>query len=120
MSTEPAHHNRVPNLLDLPAAERQRFIDSFDTVLTDCDGTVWNLSAPIEGAEAGVDALRRHGKRIVYLSNNAARDAARYEQKFRESRIEATFVSRVMLGGMKKTSLTSNLTYFFTFFYERQ
>lgn len=97
------HHNNVPNLLALSAAERQRFIDSFDTVMTDCDGTVWNLSAPIAGAEEGVDALRRHGKRIVYLSNNAIRDAEGYEQKFRESKIEATFVSATTTADLKFT-----------------
>lgn len=56
-------------------------------------GTLWNLSSTIQGADEGVAALQKHGKRIVYVSNNAARDADRYEFKFKESNIRATFVS---------------------------
>lgn len=38
MSDTSVRHNGVRNLLDLSVSERQTFIDSFDFVLTDCDG----------------------------------------------------------------------------------
>lgn len=38
MSDTIDRHNGVRNLLELSVEERQSFIDSFDYVVTDCDG----------------------------------------------------------------------------------
>lgn len=73
-------------------------------------GTIWDLSSPIAGADEGVAALQQHGKRIVYLSNNAVRSAEKYEAKFKESNIPATFVSSakhvVLIGTIRTTKKT--------------
>lgn len=58
-----------------------------------CAGTIWRLSGCLEGTDDGIAALQAHGKRLVYLSNNAVRSADGYESKFIESNIQATFVS---------------------------
>lgn len=47
----------------------------------------------IEGAGAGVRALKEKGKRIVYSTNNAFRPEDSYMKLFKEAEIDATFVS---------------------------
>lgn len=56
-------------------------------------GTVWNLTDVIEGAGAGVRALQDIGKRVIYITNNAMRPEDKYMARFKESEINASFVS---------------------------
>ncbi|XP_055532633.1 uncharacterized protein LOC129722855 [Wyeomyia smithii] len=74
----------LPNskhLLDLSLKEKQRFLDSFDFVLTDCDGVVWNIYGPIEGTGQAISHLKNYGKHVVYVSNNSVRPLANYKQQ---------------------------------------
>lgn len=102
------------NLLSATKEERHRFIDSFDYILTDCDGnvmiclnwlervlayillfkgTVWDLVGPFEGASGAVDNLKDIGKRVVYVSNNSSRTEEEYDDRFRKFNFNANFVS---------------------------
>ena len=37
------------DLVNLPKGDQLAFFDSFDTVLTDCDGVLWSGNTPIQG-----------------------------------------------------------------------
>lgn len=79
------------NLLRLSAAERRAFLNSFDAIATDCDGTLWDMyRGQIPNVGAAITALQALGKRIVYVTNNATRTDAEFEQSFRAMGIEAT------------------------------
>lgn len=69
---------RSQKLLQLSATERKEFLDSFDHVMVDCDGCIWSLLSPIEGAGEGLCALEVLGKRIIYVSNNSVRSVSNF------------------------------------------
>ncbi|KXJ84480.1 hypothetical protein RP20_CCG004826 [Aedes albopictus] len=71
-------------LLDLSLEDKKRFLDSFDYVLTDCDGVVWNLYGPIEGVGSAISALKSQNKRLVYVSNNSVRTLPNYRDQVRK------------------------------------
>ncbi|XP_065082678.1 uncharacterized protein LOC135705049 [Ochlerotatus camptorhynchus] len=72
------------SLLDLGLEDKQRFLDSFDYVLTDCDGVVWNLYGPIDGVGEAISALKGTGKHLVYVSNNSVRTLGNYKEQVRK------------------------------------
>uniref|UniRef100_A0A182Y6A7 Uncharacterized protein n=2 Tax=Anopheles stephensi TaxID=30069 RepID=A0A182Y6A7_ANOST len=69
------------NLSNLPIEEKERFLDSFDIVQTDCDGVLWLLGNPFDGVERAVRALRTNGKRVIFVSNNSVRPMEDYRAK---------------------------------------
>ena len=58
----------------------ESFLNSFDTVLTDCDGVLWNESEPIQGSPEAINLLRRLGKKVVYVTNNSGHTRVGYVQ----------------------------------------
>ena len=67
----------------------ESFLNSFDTVLTDCDGVLWNESEPIQGSPEAINLLRRLGKKVVYVTNNSGHTRAGYVQKCKELGFDA-------------------------------
>ena len=53
--------------------EVQKFLSSFDTVLTDCDGVLWNGPRLLDGSAEVIQGLRKLGKRIIFVTNNGTR-----------------------------------------------
>ena len=45
-------------LLSMSSAELDSFLDSFDVVMTDCDGVLWVGNEEIDGSAAVVNWLR--------------------------------------------------------------
>ncbi|KAB0800001.1 hypothetical protein PPYR_07881 [Photinus pyralis] len=60
------------DLSELTSGEMREFLNSFDTVLCDCDGVIWNLSRPIARAKESLEKLRKCGKDVHFISNNSA------------------------------------------------
>ncbi|XP_017841435.1 glycerol-3-phosphate phosphatase [Drosophila busckii] len=59
------------NLLDVPPEQVKSWLDSFDTVISDCDGTLWQHETAIEGVVAVMNALQlRAGKQVYLITNN--------------------------------------------------
>ncbi|XP_031352604.1 4-nitrophenylphosphatase-like isoform X2 [Photinus pyralis] len=56
----------------LSRAAIKLFLNSFDTVLCDCDGVVWNLLNPIVGVKETLQTLRECGKKVHFVTNNSA------------------------------------------------
>jgi len=51
------------------------FIDGYDVAFFDLDGVLYLGPLAVEGAAAGVQALRERGVRPIFVTNNAARSA---------------------------------------------
>lgn len=64
---------RVFNLQDASKEEMQGFLNSFDTVLTDCDGVLWIDNDAIPGSADTMNLLRKLGKKIFYVTNNSTK-----------------------------------------------
>lgn len=62
-------------------------IDAFDAFLFDLDGVVWLEESVIEGAPETIAKLREAGKRVVFVTNNAARSARDFAAKLMKMRI---------------------------------
>ncbi|XP_012534791.1 4-nitrophenylphosphatase isoform X2 [Monomorium pharaonis] len=49
----------------------QEFLTSFDIVLCDIDGVIWQLNKPIEGASESLKTLQNLGKQVYLVTNNS-------------------------------------------------
>lgn len=63
----------VTKLSKLSKKQIEQFLDSFDTVLTDCDGVLWLDNTVIDKANLVMNKLREQGKRIFYITNNSTK-----------------------------------------------
>uniref|UniRef100_A0A1L8DZA8 Putative pyridoxal phosphate phosphatase n=1 Tax=Nyssomyia neivai TaxID=330878 RepID=A0A1L8DZA8_9DIPT len=81
--------HQVRNLLDFSKDEKQTFLDSFDVMMTDCDGVIWNLLGSIPDTGKALNDVEAAGKKVIYVSNNSVRSDAQYEMKINE--IGATY-----------------------------
>uniref|UniRef100_A0A1B0C9C4 Putative pyridoxal phosphate phosphatase n=2 Tax=Lutzomyia longipalpis TaxID=7200 RepID=A0A1B0C9C4_LUTLO len=81
--------SQVRNILDLSMDEKRNFLNSFDFMMTDCDGVLWNLIDPIPGTGAALRDVEAAGKRVIYVSNNSVCPDSVYERKIKS--IGATY-----------------------------
>ena len=61
---------KCQNINSMNQSDIYKFISSFDTVLTDCDGVLWVGGQPIQGSPEAIMKLRKLGKRIIFVTNN--------------------------------------------------
>ncbi|KAI6145226.1 HAD-like domain-containing protein [Pisolithus tinctorius] len=74
----------------LSAAEQyEALLNKYDTWMFDCDGVLWHGDRPIEGAVEVLDMLRKRGKRLLFVTNNATKSRRSYKAKFDQLGIEA-------------------------------
>jgi HAD superfamily hydrolase (TIGR01450 family) len=66
-----------------------RIGDRFDGYLIDLDGTVWVGDRGVPGAPEALDALRRAGKELVFVTNDSRTSADRLAARLREIGIAA-------------------------------
>lgn len=64
---------KLVNLSELSGDKQKAFLNSFDTVLTDCDGVLWLENNLISGANQVMNSLKTIGKRIFYVTNNSTK-----------------------------------------------
>lgn len=76
--------SKIRHLLDLSIAEKRAFLNSFDTILSDCDGVVWNFTGPIPDVDQALQLLKHQGKQVAFISNNGMRTMAEYKHKFHQ------------------------------------
>ena len=71
----------VKNLNEASKQETQSFFDSFDTILTDCDGVLWKGNNAIQGSPEMIHQFRSMGKRVIYVTNNSRKSRKEYVKK---------------------------------------
>jgi len=67
----------------------EEFMDSFDTIVTDCDGVLYINNDPIDGVAKALNTLRRYGKKIVFATNNSTKNRTQFMHKLRKLGYEA-------------------------------
>jgi len=65
----------------LSDAEVTNWFNSFDTVMTDCDGVLWVGAEAIPGSPDMVRRFRELGKRVFYVTNNSTKHRREYKAK---------------------------------------
>ncbi|XP_011863467.1 PREDICTED: phosphoglycolate phosphatase [Vollenhovia emeryi] len=77
------------NVKALARQKVHRFLNSFDTVLTDCDGVLWMHMTPLPHAADVVNLFRRLGKRVFYVTNNSTKTRGDLVDKCRALKFDA-------------------------------
>jgi len=62
-------------------SEVSTWFNSFDTVMTDCDGVLWVGAEPIPGSPEMINRFRDLGKRVFYVTNNSTKHRREYKTK---------------------------------------
>ncbi|KAL7424120.1 hypothetical protein Q5752_001705 [Cryptotrichosporon argae] len=78
----------APPVLSSPDAYRE-LLDSVDTFLLDCDGVLYHGPAVVPGVRETLQMLRRAGKKIIFVTNNATKSRRILKQVFDKLDIEA-------------------------------
>ncbi|PWN96191.1 2-phosphoglycolate phosphatase [Tilletiopsis washingtonensis] len=71
------------------ASQYEALLDAHDTWLFDCDGVLWSGDEAIAGAVEAVALLRKRGKQVIFVTNNASKSRQALLGKFRKMGIEA-------------------------------
>lgn len=72
----------APQYLPSFSSEKKKeFIDSFDTVVSDCDGVIWRPEGVIQGAPEVINELIKCGKRVYFITNNSTKTRDQFYAK---------------------------------------
>lgn len=62
--------------------EAEHLLGGLDTLIFDCDGVLWRGSTIIPRAPDALKALRKQGKRLLFVTNNSSKSRSGYVDKF--------------------------------------
>lgn len=74
----------LKHLADLKNSDYKKFLDSFDTVLADCDGVLWLGNHIIPGSPDVINTLKKMGKNVFYITNNSTKTREEFVEKFQQ------------------------------------
>jgi len=86
-----ARNMACQDLTELSLQDQKSFFNSFDTVLTDCDGVLWSGNTPIPGSVEMIHKFREMGKKVIYVTNNATRSRKEYVTKMEDLGFGGTY-----------------------------
>ncbi|XP_063974132.1 glycerol-3-phosphate phosphatase-like [Diachasmimorpha longicaudata] len=69
------------NLKTLGREKIEEIVNSFETILTDCDGVLWFQNNPIANAAKTMNAFHNTGKKIFYVTNNSTKTREEFAEK---------------------------------------
>jgi ribonucleotide monophosphatase NagD (HAD superfamily) len=69
-----------------------KFVSQVDIFLLDCDGVLWRGNEVIDGIRETLKYLRKLGKRIFFVTNNASKSRKNYQKKFQSLGIDVDYV----------------------------
>lgn len=64
------------------AGDAERFLESHDTFIFDCDGVLWRGDRLLPGTVETLDFLAEKGKGSIFVTNNAAKSRSAYVSRF--------------------------------------
>lgn len=72
----------APQYLPLLSSEKKsEFINSFDTIVSDCDGVIWRPEGVVPGAPEVINQFIECGKRIIFITNNSTKTREQFYAK---------------------------------------
>lgn len=79
-----------PKVLD--KGNLSEFLQSYDTFMLDCDGTLWEVDhiTAIPGIDKVIHMLNKLGKRILFVTNNSVHSNLNYKLKFQSFGFDAS------------------------------
>jgi ribonucleotide monophosphatase NagD (HAD superfamily) len=75
---------KFKHILELTRAEKETFLNSFDSVISDCDGVLWHLTKPLPDIGPAINLLKGAGKKFSYITNNSVRPMWSYMDLFND------------------------------------
>ncbi|XP_022916959.1 uncharacterized protein [Onthophagus taurus] len=73
------------DLTKISPIEFQEFINSFDTVLCDCDGVLIFVQKPVEGSPEAVINFKKIGKSVRYVTNNCTKTKKLFTESLKKA-----------------------------------
>lgn len=61
------------NLNKLPKDQVRKIFESFNLILTDCDGVIWLENGVIAGAPQVMNGFKDSGKKVFFVTNNSTK-----------------------------------------------
>lgn len=80
---------KTKDLRNCNGEEIRKFLDSFDIVLSDCDGVLWHIDSPIKNAVEALSKLQSFGKKVYLVTNNATADESVIRTRLRKNGFHA-------------------------------
>eukprot|EP00092_Neocalanus_flemingeri_P070340 GFUD01086320.1.p1 GENE.GFUD01086320.1~~GFUD01086320.1.p1 ORF type:complete len:357 (+),score=63.24 GFUD01086320.1:44-1114(+) len=80
-SLHTAHNMPCKEVSALSDGQVADWFNSFDTVMTDCDGVLWVGADAIPGSPDMIKRFRDLGKRVFYVTNNSTKHRREYKTK---------------------------------------
>ncbi|GAB1864328.1 Glycerol-3-phosphate phosphatase [Camponotus japonicus] len=77
------------NIKTLSCENVLKFLRSFDTVLTDCDGVLWLRTTPLPNSSNVMNLFRKFGKQVFYVTNNSTKTRDDLVEKCRALKFQA-------------------------------
>lgn len=85
---------KVPiNLSTFTRAQIKSWIDSFEVILTDCDGVLWLYNNIIKDSNAVINKFLEHGKKVYFITNNSTKTRDELVLKARHMEFNVGIVS---------------------------
>ncbi|OWT41389.1 4-nitrophenyl phosphatase [Cryptococcus neoformans] len=70
--------------------EYEELVDSVDTFLLDCDGVLYHGKQVVEGVRTVLNMLRKKGKKIIFVTNNATKSRRKLKETFDQLGLNAS------------------------------
>ncbi|VVC32919.1 HAD-like domain,2-phosphoglycolate phosphatase, eukaryotic,HAD-superfamily hydrolase, subfamily IIA [Cinara cedri] len=93
----------------LSAEGRRDFFNSFDTVLTDCDGVLWIMNNTIPGATQVIIDFKKNDKKIFFVTNNSTKSHVQLLEKFHSLGFQASVNDVINTSFLAAKYLKANL-----------
>ena len=87
--------SKIQVLKNFNRSQVKDFFNSFDTVLTDCDGVLWKGPKALPNSAETISTLQKLGKKVIFVTNNATKTRDEYLAKCSSLGFEAKDVSFV-------------------------
>lgn len=75
------YHRSATNIEDLSKEEFKEWLNSFDTVLCDCDGVLWVYNDVLENSPEVVNTFIDLKKQVFLVTNNSTKTREEFLQK---------------------------------------